>query len=110
MQLLAAYLILLVSPVFQLPTTKKVPCPYLVVAGEAIKEVRSSRLSHPAAPLTSSQMIYRKDLFNNITTWQHLTTYPLTASAMQNEWVRWSEYESRKRLDSFSFGGSITRV
>jgi len=46
-------------------------------------------------------MIYRKDLINDVATWQHITTYPLTASAMQNEWVRWSEYESRKRLDLF---------
>ena len=54
-------------------------------------------------------MIYRKDLINNIVTWQHLTTYPLTTSAMQNEWVRWSEYESRKRLDP-SAGNPIIEV
>lgn len=46
-------------------------------------------------------MIYRRDLIDDVTTWQHLTTYPLTASAMQNEWVKWAEYESRKRLDPF---------
>ena len=46
-------------------------------------------------------MIYRKDLINDIATWQHLTTYPLTVGAMQAEWIRWSEYESRKRLDPF---------
>lgn len=51
-------------------------------------------------------MIYRKDLINDVATWQQLTTYPLTASAMQNEWVRWSEYESRKRSGPF-FGDPI---
>ena len=71
------------------------------VVGEAIKEVCSSRLSCIVTVLTSPQMIYRKDLLNDIVTWQHLTTYPLTVSAMQNEWVRWAEYESRKRLDQF---------
>jgi len=46
-------------------------------------------------------MIYRKDLINDVTTWQHFATFPLTTSAIQNEWLRWSEYESRKRLDPF---------
>lgn len=45
------------------------------------------------------QMIYRKDLINDVATRQHLATYPLTASALQNEWVKWVEYESRKRSD-----------
>lgn len=54
-------------------------------------------------------MIYRKDLINDVASWQHLTTYPLTTSAMQNEWVRWSEYESRKRLDPF-FGDLVVKV
>lgn len=73
----------------------------MVVVGEAIKEVRSLHLLHIAALLIFPQMIYRKELINNVVAWQHLTTYPLTASAMQNEWVRWGEYESRKRLDRF---------
>ncbi|KAF9645157.1 hypothetical protein BDM02DRAFT_3120649 [Thelephora ganbajun] len=80
-QLLAAYLFLLIHPVFQIPTNKPVPCIRLVPVSEAIKE-----------------MIYRKDLISDVVTWKYLTTYPLTASAIQNEWVKWAEYESRKRL------------
>jgi hypothetical protein len=97
-QLLAAYVFLVAHPVFQIPTNKPVPCPWLIVVGEAIKEVCVSRLSLVPPPLTSPQMIYRKDLINDVATCQLFATYPLTANAMQAEWVKWAEYESRKRL------------
>jgi hypothetical protein len=97
-QLLAAYVFLVAHPVFQIPTNKPVPCPWLIVVGEAIKEVCVLRLSPVALPLTFLQMIYRKDLINDVAACQLFATYPLTASAMQVEWVKWAEYESRKRL------------
>ena len=83
---------------FQIPTNKQIPCPWLTVVGEAMKGVCILRLQFIAPPLTSFQMIYRKDLINEVAAWQPLTSYPLTASALQIEWVRWAEYESRKRL------------
>lgn len=46
-------------------------------------------------------MIYRRDLTNSVATWRHLTTHPLTPSALHAEWTRWLEYESRKRFEPF---------
>lgn len=97
-QLLAAYLFLLTYPLFQIPTDKPIPCPWLAVVSEAIKEVRVSHSQHISLPLTFLQMIYWKDLINDVVSWQFFTTYPLTASALQDEWVKWAEHESRKRL------------
>lgn len=58
-----------------------------------------SRFSLLVLPLAFSQMIYRNDLINDVATSQLFTTYPLTVGVMQTEWIKWAEYESRKRLD-----------